>query len=460
MTVSLGNGVDIGNLVTSETSPVTGGIKKAVAGSSNIVASLGLLSRNKSVFVDDPLGNQLGSAGAAGYTWYGKRQVPCEFDAIQLVIGQNITDTPTIKAIVAVTETAAVDTDPNRYQPIVGGATYATVDAAEQYGWRSVTWGGAASATFPVNALRSQFNRDFLTSDIIPLSSVPRADGGAGNLLMWRIYASGATISFVGVTPLATPDQTTHGDLVIQSSYRSAIDATTGGTINSLPGSITNSSLFVGVVLYSRGRAVSMIGIGDSITQQDGLVADKVSSWGQRAAQLCIDAGIPTGWINAGCSGYPTATYQPQGKNQITTYKPHLALYAAWSPNDTSLGMTAAQLRGAIQTMAGRTMDFINHCAANGVHPILLTGIPYKKHLNTAALDQQRKDYNARIRAMGEAGVCSVLDMDAIISDGGSPADLLPAYQVAAESPNFLHINEAGTNAVAAELAALVKTLA
>jgi hypothetical protein len=450
MTVSSTNGVSLGNLVSAETDPLTGGIE-LLAGGKDVIAAAGILIKNQAVFIDDPIGNQLGGAGAAGYTWYGKRQVPCDFDAVQLVIGQNLTTTPTVKAIVAVTETAAVDTDANRYMPISGGAPFNVLDAAEQVGWRSVTWGGAATATFGANASRSQFARDFLTSDIIPLSSIPRADGGNGRLLMWRVYASVDTISFIGVTPLATPDATTHGDMILQASYRSAVDATT--SLASTPGGITNSSLFMGVVLYSRGKAIGVIGIGDSITQQDGLVSDKVSSWGQRAAQLLIAQGKNVGWINAGCSGYPSATYLPQGKAQISTYKPHVAVYAAWTPNDISGFTTEAQIRGAIQTMAGRTIDFLAHCRTNGVYPILNTGIPDIQVLNTAAKDNLRKAFVARIREMANKGLCGLLDMDALISDGASPANIKAAYQVASESPNFVHINVAGTDVVAAELA-------
>ena len=77
-------------------------------------------------------------------------------------------------------------------------------------------------------------------------------------------------------------------------------------------------------------------------------------------------------------------------------------------------------------------------CRKRGILPILRTIVPAST--TTLAQDNIRKAGNAAIVAAGEA----IFDMDAVVTDGASPARMQSAYVQA----DGIHLNKAGNDAV------------
>lgn len=405
----------------------------------------------------------VGNLGASTYTaqsrtWLSKMSAPCEFDAIQLVIGHAGPTTPTIKAIVAVTETAANDTPANRFNPIVGGVAYMTVDSTnEQYGFKTPRWGGAGTKTYAGTGTR--YNMEYAISDILPLSSVPRADiPGANPLLIVRVFNDGTSQPLVcyvdaGLANLRTAGGA-NGNQIFQCAYDSGLDEV--ATPGSNPGSLSTATIVVGAIFYSRRSGASYVTIGDSITENDGLVADKLSSWGLRAADAVSTQSAPVAYVNAGCSGQNSTAYLASGLSALAALKPNVAQYSAWSPNDFSGVPTVAVLRNRIEKMASNLQVFLDYCAKNRIISIVSTGIPNPASLTTPALDNMRKAYNDSIRTRAASGQFILCDMDAAVSDNASPANILPAYNWLGDGGG-IHPNEAGIAVMGGVAAAALK---
>lgn len=405
----------------------------------------------------------VGNLGASTYTaqsrtWLSKMSAPCEFDAIQLVVGHAGPTTPTIKAIVAVTETAANDTPANRFNPIVGGVAYTTVDSAnEQYGFKTPKWGGASTKTYA--GIGTRYNMEYAISDILPLSSVPRADiPGANPLLMVRVFNDGTSQPLVcyvdaGLANLRTAGGA-NGNQIFQCAYDSGVDEVAGTGSN--PGSLGTATIVVGAILYSRKSGACYMTIGDSITENDALVADKLSSWGLRAADAVSTQSAPVAYVNAGCGGQNSTAYLASGLSALAALKPNVAQYSAWSPNDFSGVPTVAVLRNRIEKMASNLQVFLDYCAKNRIISIVSTGIPNPASLTTSALDNMRKAYNDSIRTRAASGQFILCDMDAAVSDNASPANILPAYNWLGDGGG-IHPNEAGVSVMAVAAAAALR---
>jgi lysophospholipase L1-like esterase len=428
--------------VVGQFNELTGALEKFTAGAREY--TIGNAKRIHPAMAMHLFGNLASAQTTQANTYFSKFAVPCEFDAVKLVIYHHGSTTPTVKGVVAATETAAQDTDANRFHPIVGGTAYNAVDGTEAYGFKSVTWGGASTKAFAGSG--TQFAPEVLISDLIPLSSVPRADGGTLPLLMARVYCDGSaqTITFVsqaGFSALRDP-ATANGGYIVQVGSRNADAIATPG---STPAALATTTLSIGVILFSRRSGISLMTIGDSITQNDALVADKVSSWGARAAHALSTIERPISYVNAGCSGQTGATYTTNGLVQLGNLKPNVAHFSGWTPNDYS-SPTAASLRLAVQKMAGNLHKFLDFCYTNKIVPIVSNGIPHSAAtgLNTSALDAQRIAYNARLQEMADEGLFYLADFDAELSDGATPAAIKTAYSAG----DGIHPNEAGIAAM------------
>ena len=138
---------------------------------------------------------------------------------------------------------------------------------------------------------------------------------------------------------------------------------------------------------------------------------------------------------NAGYSAQTSAQFLLRAQDLIPLVKPSIAVYAAFSPNDHTGTITQA----AVDAERYRTSVFVRLCQDNGVLPVLWTGLPAAsaKAWN-AASDNIRKAYNAELKAT-YAGVALVVDMDAAMSDGASPANI-----IATKTGDGLHPNDAG----------------
>jgi len=440
---------NVADVVTAQVNPVTGGISL-----SGINTQIALAAKNT-------MGQKLmGISGVTDqtspYTYLMKVALDADFDSVRVVYYHHGTGSPVITACVAATETAQTDTTDHLFEPIAGGVKYQVKDSAtDDKGWRSVLWAGAASPT--VVAASNSWAPTISASDWIPLQSVPRADGGTLPLLMLRLYsATAAAQPYSKVSCVAAMRDATaaNNGRILQSAAYSG-DAV--GTISDAarPGSLASSCPTVGIQFRTRSRGLVIVGVGDSITQGDGQVADLFSSWGLRAAAKLSTAARPVSYWNNGVDGKTSSFYLPSGLNTAVAVAPNIMVYSAYSPNDYGAAPTAGALRYAVQTMMAKTQAMLDYCYANNITPILTTGNPHSAQLTTVAVDDVRKVYNAKIRAMCAAKMAYLADWDLALSDGASPAAYLPAYDVG----DHLHPNEAAIEVMANVLAATVRTI-
>jgi len=400
-------------------------------------------------------GSTSGGAGSttATTTWQAKFTAEADFDAVRLVYFNHMSNATAIKAIVAATETADSSTQDNISSPTVGGTLYNVLDSTtDTYGWRSVTWGGAstltaAAAATPTgqvpNAPACGLLPSISTSDWIPLRSVPRADGGTLPLVMVRIYVDGATNQFSFVSDgtklplMRTPTAANRGRIIQVSSAFG--DGTSNITLK--PSSLGTTMQTFGIQYRCRRRGVTVLFVGDSITENNALVADRFSNWGHRACADLSTADRPITAFNAGASSQVTTTYWQHAKQVMAQAKPDVACYSVWSPNNGPY-TDAALTRYKTMNMLAQAQDFVDYCQQSGVTPILVTGIPYSSM--TSSTDPERKWLIAEINKMASGGHCVVADTNAVIGDGAAAERIKSTYDYG----DGIHPNESAIESV------------
>lgn len=406
-----------------------------------------------------PVGLATNNNSSAGRTWFLKLCCPdlSGFDAVRLVIYHGSTSSTTVySAIVAATETAAQDTDVNRWRPVAGGTEYSTLDATESYGWKSVTWAAAATKTSAAGTATAPVQN---VSDWIPLSSVPRADGGSFPLMMLRVAVATGTSSWATTAPMSTATAA-NGGFIAQGGWTS--DA--GGVYVSDPannnpsGALSQNTMTVGVQFRCRNPGLSIIGIGDSLTQCQTVVADGLSSWGWRAAAALSASGIPCGYVNNGLSSQDMQVFSAAGLTAISAWSgANLVCMQAYSPNGPVAGTldTDAKARRAVELQSAYVQSVISAAKAAGMETIVNSPLPGAV-ASGAVQAAIVKAYNDRILA-GSIDRYFV-DWWTDFTDGASPARINSTYLYTTDGLG-VHVNEAGVARKAVLLANVLKNM-
>lgn len=185
------------------------------------------------------------------------------------------------------------------------------------------------------------------------------------------------------------------------------------------------------------------------------------------------DSIVATGWANIGEASFFTATgkhmsidtqavpgqTQPvswataqTGVPAIATQPSTLQKFALWqfySQNDDASGATVARIQYDYDNYI---QQFIDLCHANNVIPILMTHIPSGSFSVNAGADGARKAYNDLVRARAASDVL-IFDPDPLVTDGGSPAHMLPGYVQA----DGTHLTGSGANVLGAAFDSLMR---
>lgn len=131
--------------------------------------------------------NEAYNSGSSGVrTSYYKFEFAGSFNQVQHLVGsKNSSGTPgTYKVQFAVTDTVAVDTVNNAYLPVRAGVVYNDKSAN---GWKDATFGGAASKQIGLAPSQSNNSVIHMSTDVMDLASVPRADGKPGGILLVKV---------------------------------------------------------------------------------------------------------------------------------------------------------------------------------------------------------------------------------------------------------------------------------
>jgi len=398
------------------------------------------------------IGGLITTGRTSNVTGSFKQEVEADYSAVKLaVISHESTASTGYKAVVSSTETAAIDTQANAYQPVVGGVTYnALRTSTANYGWDAVTWSGNATGDCPSGGAIG--TPKYVESDWIPSYSVPRKAGEASTrpLSLIRVYKNGAidtgsyqTLATVANMATATADN--RGRIM---QFGGVVGADGVGTLGATFSASTTLWPVIPIYRYNQ-RVIQVAAVGDSLTQGYSYTADGVSTWLFRACCDLSTPGLPIIPQNYGYSGQTSATYLAAVKVLLPITKPDIAFFAPFSPNDL-----AAPTQRSIQDGLARSFDFVDFCARNNIYPILWTPFPNDGY--DAAADAARLLVRAKILALVAAKGIGVADFGAILNTGASPDKWQAAYRY-----DDTHCNNAGIEqlAVTAVRDALLKIL-
>jgi hypothetical protein len=144
--------------------------------------------------------------------------------------------------------------------------------------WKNITYGAPASANFMGGSTTGTLvagvttdRRGYTISDLIPISSIPRTDGGKYPLLLTRalltpVDSNPAPVVLSGTSSSDYSNWGTHpSGRIWRQLYRNGLWLNTQTMNQSNQG-----SPIAGIIYYARGKVVNIAGFGDSITEGVG----------------------------------------------------------------------------------------------------------------------------------------------------------------------------------------------
>lgn len=309
--------------------------------------------------------------------------------------------------------------------------------------WVDGTFGGNATGTLAAGTLQ----RPGLTvSDVIPVTSVARTDGRAGYLSYVRVYMPSN-----GTLPLSLHAQGNYqqwGVLTSEASYSTYgngdfIASKTTMPAPPAPEGVGSSTIW-GIEYLVQGNVVSTLLIGDSTFQAFG---NTNVPWGMNFGEYAarslnmVDGITAFTSANGGYQSQTSTQYFDRMTDLLAIVTPTAVAYEVFSPNDYANSATAVT-DALISASLARVQKFLDLARTNNFVPILTTGIPAASGKNwNAASDAKRVALNTLLRERyGKFAL--VVDLDSVVTDGASPANIRTEYRHAGTDP--LHPNTAG----------------
>lgn len=360
------------------------------------------------------------------------------------------------RVIIGVTETGAIDTNANRESVVIGGTAYAQLAPANTVnGFFPVTFAGAATVSLAAATTAVQF----AISDRIPLTSVPRADGGTLPLIQVRMDHDGSAdgsfcfFSTAAASAMRTSTAANRGR-IIQMYTGTALAATPANV-----GSIGTTAFEIFVVPDYVDPAMSVMGSGDSIVDCSGLSTDIFSSWGFRACADASAAGKRVSWMNMGGSSMDAANNWARCQEIINAgIVPDVLVIQPASVNDNSGAgwTTTSNLPALVQKSKARAVEIAQYASSKGIKRVVMVPLlPF--NTQDATQSAARVAFNSWLSSLCAARGLSYLSVSAL-GDGAAAEKWVPAYNNAADG---IHPNEAAFEAVLAPaLTTILRTVA
>lgn len=356
---------------------------------------------------------------------------PEEFSGVQLIFPNPGASVAIASAAVAVTEDLA-----SPIIPKIGGTQYnALAGSGNQLGWVPVTFnGGSAGATMAPGTLIAP---SYLVSDIVPISAIPRTDGGKFSLIMARFYYSATTFP----TRSANANgQNELNNVAAPYTYISLLQSTDGvSTPSNFTSTTPNNNLCaIGFIFHTATGGQTVVLCGDSImsggSQNDTDLAKAnniLSSWGflavrQAAAQLNKFIGVS----QAALGGATPNEYYARFNAQLAAgVEPSVVIYPPWSPNGDG-GVFPPAGRVNEGTWHYRAAQVLKKGVDNKFICLLPTPTPYE-----AWGDYVREGARAKIKQYSSG---RYIDTNEVLYNPAGIGDnkWVPAYRFDAAHPN------------------------
>ena len=386
--------------------------------------------------------NSLYVTGASGiHSTHFKIEAEAPFSAVRVwVADKNPTGTPpTYVAIVAATETGALDTVSDAYLPTFGGVVYNNMQgSSSNYGWRSVTWNGASSITIPNNTYWQPTNaRNVAVSDWISCASLPRTDVAGGRpmaLLRISQQTSGGVFT-QGNSDLST----SWGASTTQPFYRVRSSNNTGtndvATLSNVPSGVNaglSYELYAWLEFLYDVPARNVAFIGDS--RDSSAYNPYGTSWMLTALGALSTQSKPIGIMNVAGSGHAFYEYILLLQNMLAAgYAPTDVVMPAFSQNSFQQNQSGAE------NEIGANLALIYKLAQTGTQIWMTTDYAVNGYNGVA--EQARQFCVQRARQLAKSGVVNLIDTDPLVSDYTTPSApvILAAY-----NQDNVHCNAAG----------------
>lgn len=390
-------------------------------------------------------------SGGAGMTAHGCWPSPRPFTHVQLVF-QGLTAATGISAKVASSATLG-----NGYSPKDGAGADVTPTSVT-FGTMNpndVTNPGGGAATGDIGAGSTLNDNNMLNatlySDLIYCPSRPRTDGGSNFLAMTRAYCAGAlpASSLAGLNPATAdasgPVQSAEPDWA--GGYRPGFDGITNFSTYTPLGVDWMSPAFVR--MFCESDIITIAGYGDST--QTGwapaggpVLGGAVQGYIRTAIRSLFSSGWAVNHYNRAREGQKAEYFQGNALTEIPTLKPSVAIVRSWSIND---GISQSLLDACIS----RLVRLAAVCREAGT--LLIIELAPPQNLG-ASDDLLRIAFNLRLRNMG----LPVLDIDALVTNGGAPASIRPELQTSVL--DGVHFNRDGHDLIAQQgLIPLIKSI-
>jgi hypothetical protein len=276
----------------------------------------------------------------------------------------------------------------------------------------------------------------YMTCDWIPVSSIPRTDGGDRPLVVVRAYFNGgAGMPMYGDGTDDFTNWATRTDGRMWAARSQAIEAANTPTNFTSTTNISQSPI-VGVQYLARGRVVTVLGCGDSITEGRGTYLNE--GFIMPAVEALSTSEVAFEYGNAGWSGQSMLTFAERAIDILQSdVKPDVLVMPVASPNDTVSTITDANI-AAFRSQRSRVLDAAKTA---GVPVVLWTWLPTNTSVRPyGAADALRVSYNAEVLALASKDVI-VVDTAAAISGITSSGQV---QMLAGATTDNIHPNDTG----------------
>lgn len=309
-----------------------------------------------------------------------------------------------------------------------------------QLTWYPVTFDGLLTANIPAAKTgTAQQSPGLLLSDIIPLNSIARTDGGSRPLIRVRSLIDGVA-SARTVTGLTLGSQlTAFNSADFNNGYQLGVYTSTGDIVTTTTdsnGCVATGGpvLCVGALFVTDTQVDSLAAFGDSLVA-GAQTTNGSSGWPTRLTML--DRYLSC--YNSGSSGQTTIDTYRTLKGYLEVNKPKYAVFKAWSPND-------GYAQTAFDTACVYCAGMIEACRDKGVTPVVLTSGPVNSY--TADQNARRLAQNLKTKNLVKNGVL-VLDVASVVTQPGTDNTINPSYTAV----DGLHYNDAGHGVIASYIA-------
>lgn len=355
-----------------------------------------------------------GNSGLAT-AWY-KVEFDAEFDFAQWFIVSKITfGTPgTYKVAMAVTDQILVDTPTNAFVPMKNGVAYNDNSAN---GWQNATFGGASTKT--IGLAPGDNSAVSMPTDLMPLKSLPRADGKPGGILLIKVVQLTAGAAYTTDGSSDEGWNNTRGISLFREWFCRRGANVDGIAAMTVPGSVTSASSGYSIAGYpvvtstTSAKPIELVLFtGDS---RRSAAFSGFNTPNRRAAMSLSTGAHPISVVNLAGSGHGQSQYLQVAKDAIDAgLRPTIIFLPGFSQNNftsaTAFINANNNFMAAVRAVPGMT----------NVKWIIDTDYYVTGYAGTQESD--RRQCIAHAKSLANGTTVFVFDSDAIVTDYTTPS--------------------------------------